>query len=132
PAFGATLGVAAAGVVLGRMARLPSPAFLGPLILGVALKFSGLGTFQLPEWVMATSYALIGWTIGLKFRRETIVHVRQALSQVTLAILALIAFCGALAFLLWEFAGIDPLTAYLATSPGGMDSVAIIAAAATD
>ena len=25
--------------------------------------------------------------------------------------------------------GIDPLTAYLATSPGGMDSVAIIAAA---
>ena len=25
-------------------------------------------------------------------------------------------------------AGIDPLTAYLATSPGGMDSVAIIAA----
>ena len=26
--------------------------------------------------------------------------------------------------------GIDPLTAYLATSPGGMDSVAIIAAAA--
>jgi uncharacterized membrane protein AbrB (regulator of aidB expression) len=26
------------------------------------------------------------------------------------------------------FAGIDPLTAYLATSPGGADSVAIIAA----
>jgi uncharacterized membrane protein AbrB (regulator of aidB expression) len=25
--------------------------------------------------------------------------------------------------------GVDPLTAYLATSPGGMDSVAIIAAA---
>ena len=27
-----------------------------------------------------------------------------------------------------EFAGIDPLTAYLATSPGGVDSAAIIAA----
>ena len=26
--------------------------------------------------------------------------------------------------------GVDPLTAYLATSPGGMDSIAIIAAAA--
>ena len=30
--------------------------------------------------------------------------------------------------LLHVFAGIDPLTAYLATSPGGADSVAIIAA----
>ncbi len=42
--------------------------------------------------------------------------------------LALIALCGGLAVLLIVFAGIDPLTAYLATSPGGADSVAIIAA----
>ena len=39
------------------------------------------------------------------------------------------AFCGGLAFLLSAEMGVDPLTAYLATSPGGMDSVAIIAAA---
>ncbi len=36
---------------------------------------------------------------------------------------------GLLAYALHVFAGIDPLTAYLATSPGGMDSIAIIAAA---
>jgi hypothetical protein len=40
----------------------------------------------------------------------------------------LIAFCGGLAFALVEVFDIDPLTAYLATSPGGADSVAIIAA----
>jgi hypothetical protein len=130
PSFGATLGIAVAGAVLGWAVRLPSPFFLGPLILGVALKFSGLVTFQLPEWLLAASYALVGWTIGLKFTRETIVHVRRALPQVMLSIIALMLFCGGLAFLLWQFAGIDPLTAYLATSPGGMDSVAIIAAAA--
>ncbi len=132
PALGATLAIAFGGALLGRAVRLPSPAFMGPLILGLTLKFTGLVEFQLPEWLLAASYALIGWTIGLKFRRETILHVRRALPQVTLAILALMAFCGALAFLLWEFAGIDPLTAYLATSPGGMDSVAIIAAASGD
>lgn len=49
----------------------------------------------------------------------------------TASIVALIAVCAGVAFLLAEFAGIDPLTAYLATSPGGMDSVAIIAAAAS-
>ena len=132
PALAATLSIAFGGAIAGRALRLPSPAFMGPLILGLTLKFTDLVEFQLPEWLLAASYALIGWTIGLKFRRETIVHVRRALPQVTLSILALMAFCGALAFLLWEFAGVDPLTAYLATSPGGMDSVAIIAAASGD
>jgi uncharacterized membrane protein AbrB (regulator of aidB expression) len=41
---------------------------------------------------------------------------------------ALIAFRGGLAFILARAAGIEPLTAYLAKSPGGMDSVTIIAA----
>ena len=36
----------------------------------------------------------------------------------------LIAFCGGLAVILTRAVGVDPLTAYLATSPGGMDSVA--------
>src|SRR5690606_41576948 len=56
-------------------------------------------------------------------------QVWRALPQVVISILALILFCGGLGFLLWEFAGIDPLTAFLATSPGGLDAVAIIAAA---
>ena len=42
--------------------------------------------------------------------------------------LVLIAICGAVAALMVVGAGVDPLTAYLATSPGGSDSIAIIAA----
>ena len=42
----------------------------------------------------------------------------------------LIAICGGSAWGLVHFAGIDPLTAYLATSPGGADSVAILSASA--
>ena len=37
---------------------------------------------------------------------------------------------GAIAFVLVHEMGVDPLTAYLATSPGGMDTVAIVAIAA--
>jgi membrane AbrB-like protein len=44
------------------------------------------------------------------------------------SIFTLITMCGCLAFALHEAAGTDPLTAYLATSPGGADAVAIIAA----
>ena len=126
----ATAAVVAAGPWVGRLMRLPSPQFIGTMVLAFALK-AGLGVeYQLPEWLLAASYAIVGWTIGLKFSRETIFQIRRSLPQVTLAIVVLIASCGGIAFLLAAFAGVDPLTAFLATSPGGMDSVAIIASAA--
>ncbi len=126
----ATAFVVVAGPWVGRLMRMASPQFIGTMVLAFALK-AGLGVeYQLPEWLLALGYAIVGWTIGLKFRHETITQIRRSLPQVTAAILILIAICGVVAFLLAEFAGVDPLTAYLATSPGGMDSVAIIAAAA--
>ncbi|RUM95566.1 AbrB family transcriptional regulator [Pseudaminobacter arsenicus] len=128
--FGSTLAVAAIGGIGGRLLRLPSPWFLGSLILGVTLHLAGLVDFQLPEWLLAMSYALIGWAIGLNFSRPILRHAARALPQIALSILVLMSFCGGLAWLLSRYLGIDPLTAYLATSPGGMDSVAIIAAAA--
>lgn len=131
PALAATLAVAVAGAAVGRLIRLPTPYFLGPMMLAVALTFGGFLTIELPETLLALSYALIGWSIGLRFTAETIRTVRQSLLQVLLSILALVAFCGALAWLLVIYAGVDPLTAYLATSPGGMDAIAIIAAASS-
>jgi membrane AbrB-like protein len=50
------------------------------------------------------------------------------LPQILLCTFALIALCGGLAALLVKFAGIDPITAWLATNPGGADTAAIIAA----
>jgi membrane AbrB-like protein len=129
PALSATLAIALGGGLAGRLLRLPSPYFLGSLILGVGLHLSGIVNFQLPEWLLAISYAAVGWSIGLNFTRTILHHAFRALGQIVLSILALMAFCGGLAWLIHHYAGVDPLTAYLATSPGGMDSVAIIAAA---
>jgi uncharacterized protein len=128
--FAATLGVALAGSLIGKLLRLPSPFFLGTFIFGTAIHL-GLGvTMQLPPWLLAVSYALIGWSIGLNFTRPILRHATRALPQIIGSIIALIAFCGGLGFMISHVLGVDPLTAYLATSPGGMDSVAIIAAAA--
>lgn len=127
--FGAAIVVIASGPLAARLLRQPLLCLVVPMILGAALKFSGLVVPQLPVWLLAPSYAVIGWSIGLKFTRETIMQVWRALPFVTVSIAALILFCAAIAFGLSRLTGIDPLTAYLATSPGGIDSVAIIAAA---
>ena len=71
---------------------------------------------------------MVGWTIGLRFTAAIVVHVARALPRVAASIMVQIALCGGLAYLLTRLIGIDPLTAYLATSPGGADSIAVIAA----
>lgn len=130
PGFSATILLALVGGLVGQLIRLPSPHFLGTFILASIAHLGADVPLQLPEWLLAASYALIGWTIGLNFTRPILQHAYRALPQVMGAIVALMLFCGAMAWLIVQTLGVDPLTAYLATSPGGMDSVAIIAAAA--
>jgi membrane AbrB-like protein len=126
--FAGTLLIAAlGGVALGL--RIPAGGLLVPMVVGAVLEGMGLVKITLPQWLLAISYAFLGWSIGLGFTREILMHASRALPQVLLANLFLIGACAGLAFALVRVAGIDPLTAYLATSPGGMDSVAIIGAA---
>jgi membrane AbrB-like protein len=126
--FAATLALAGAGMAAGLWLNIPAGPLLIPMVAGALLEGSGLAHMTLPPWLLAASYALLGWSVGLGFTREILAHAARALPQVMLSIAVLIAVCGALAFVLVGAAGIDPLTAYLATSPGGMDSIAIIAA----
>jgi uncharacterized protein len=129
--FAATLALAGVGLAAGVWLRVPAGPLLIPMIAGALLEGSGIAHLTLPPWLLAISYALLGWSVGLGFTRAILAHARRALPQVLLATFVLIAVCGALAFILVRAAGIDPLSAYLATSPGGMDTVAIIAASST-
>jgi uncharacterized protein len=118
----------AVGQQLARVMRLPAWPLLGPMLLLAVLHAGGWLSIDLPRWLLAASYALLGWHIGLGFRRDALRYARRALPVVVTAALCLMALCGALAWCLTQLAHVDALTAYLATSPGGMDSVAIIAA----
>jgi membrane AbrB-like protein len=123
-----TLALAIVGPLIARLLRIPAGAFLVPLVGGAALTHLGWLTIELPTWLLAASYAFVGWNIGLRFTRPLLMHAARALPLVVGCTLVLIAICGAVAALMVVGAGIDPLTAYLATSPGGSDSIAIIAA----
>ncbi|HSV00776.1 MAG TPA: AbrB family transcriptional regulator, partial [Roseiarcus sp.] len=124
----ATLLLGVGGAIVGMKCRIPAGALLVPMFIGAPLSATHLITITLPPWLLAISYALVGWSIGLRFTREAVLHASKQLPIILASILALIAMCGGLAFALHEAAGTDPLTAYLATSPGGADAVAIIAA----
>jgi membrane AbrB-like protein len=123
-----TLALAILGPIVARWLRIPAGAFLVPLVGGAVLTHVGWLTIELPTWLLAASYAFVGWNVGLRFTRPLLMHAARALPLIVGSTLVLIVICGVVAAAMVVLAGIDPLTAYLATSPGGSDSIAIIAA----
>ena len=127
--FAETLALIGFGTLCSRLRSIPAAPLLLPIGLGIALQDAGLLSIELPPWLLVTSYAIVGWSTGLGFNRAILRHAAAALPRILASILVLMAVCAGLAALLVVLAGIDPLTAYLATSPGGADSAAIIAIA---
>lgn len=121
------LGLIGFGVFIGRMLRIPGGALLAPMLGGAALNHFGLMSFMTPPWLLWVAYALLGWYIGLRFTPDTVRYAIRSAPQILLSIATLITLCCGAAWLLHVWAGVDPLSAYLATSPGGLDSVVAIA-----
>ncbi|WP_411902946.1 AbrB family transcriptional regulator [Methylorubrum thiocyanatum] len=122
-----TFAVAVAGFGLAALLRLPSAPLIGPMLLGALLHATGLLDIALPGAVLDAAYAAVGWYVGLRFNRRTLDETLHALPGVLTATAGIILLCGVWAWALTHWLPIDFLTAFLATSPGGLDSVAIIA-----
>jgi membrane AbrB-like protein len=126
-AFCETMAIAVGGAMIGRLLKVPAGALLLPMAVGAALHAAGLVEIALPLWLLHLAYLAVGWYVGLSFDAEILGHALKAAPTLLLSTLALIGLCAVSAWLLTRLMGIDPLTAYLATSPGGLDSIAVIA-----
>ncbi|MCJ2062850.1 AbrB family transcriptional regulator [Methylobacterium sp. J-088] len=123
----ATLAVAVIGAGAALALRVPAGAQIGPMVLGSLLHATGVVRMALPVPILELAYACIGIYVGLRFTRETLRRTVTALPGILVATFSVIALCGAWGWGLTLLLPIDLLTAVLATSPGGLDSVAIIA-----
>ena len=114
--------------LLGPRLRIPAAPLLLTILLGTIAKLTGIFTVATPEWLRVPAYFLLGWTIGLRFTGPVLRHALSALPAVALSSTILILTCAALAFPVARLAHVDLLSAYLATSPGGLDTIVIISA----
>lgn len=122
-----TLVFALAAGFAGFASRIPGSVLLFPLLGGAVLHSTGLLPIDVPWWLLDAAYLTIGWNIGLLYTRETLAFVLRLVPLLVLSTCVLMALCGLSAALLVALLHVDPLTAYLATTPGGLDSVSVIA-----
>jgi membrane AbrB-like protein len=128
PAFPLTLALIAACIGMAKLFRLSGGPLLLSMSLGILLNALGWLHPELPPWFLAACFTIMGWTIGLRFTRRLLLPLLHSLPWILGTIVLLMIFCALFGGLLVAAAGMDPLTAYLATCPGGLDTVAIIAA----
>jgi membrane AbrB-like protein len=122
-----TVAFAVGSALAGRYSRVPGGQFILPLLGGAALHVTGVLPIDVTWWLLDAAYITVGWTIGLQYTREILIYIRGVLPTLILSTLVLLGMCALSGVVLVVLLHVDPLTAYLATTPGGLDSVSIIA-----
>ena len=126
-AFAITLAFAVGAGLVGRYSRIPGGQFLVPLIVAGVFHATGVLHPYTPAWLLDAAYATIGLSIGLLWDRKTLLTAVRILPTLLVSTTILVVLCAAAGMLLVVWAHVDPMTAYLATTPGGLDSVPVIA-----
>jgi membrane AbrB-like protein len=126
-----TVVIAAAAGVAAMRARVPAGALLGPMIVAGAVTLSGLdSSLAVPPVLREAAFIVIGLQVGLRFTVDTVRQVGRLLVPVLLCIGFLLLACFGLAAILSATTSVSLLTAYLATTPGGLYAVLAVAVGA--
>ena len=128
--FLVTMALALAAGLCGHLLPYKSAPFLVPLLVGMTVCGLDLYTFELPAWLVLPCFAVVGWSIGLQFDMASFRYAVKSMPKIILAGLLLMGGCALIAMALTLLTGVDFMSAYLATTPGGVDAAVILAAGA--
>ncbi|QIQ21055.1 AbrB family transcriptional regulator [Zophobihabitans entericus] len=125
--FFITLAIAIVGCILSRYIKIPSGRLLIPMVICVVVQLQGWVQIEVSEWLLALSFAMVGLSAGLRFNISVLKLALKALPITLVSIFAIMIFCYFQALFMSSVMDVDFLTAFLATSPGGLESSVIIA-----
>ncbi|WP_157556220.1 AbrB family transcriptional regulator [Herbidospora yilanensis] len=122
--------LAVAGVVVGSLLRLPSPALMGAMLVSAAAGATGLAHGFAPDGMLRSLlFTMIGLDVGLRFSRHAVRRLRRIVPVAMGCTVGVIAACGALAWVVSLLTRIPFGDTYLATTPGGINAVLAAATA---
>lgn len=121
-----TLIIAILGGNLASRKNVPAAYMLGALFL-VAIFNVFFNRAFLPNYFKFVTQIATGTFIGSKFRSEDIKMLKKVIIPGITMVILMIAFSFLLSYLMSTFLGIDNLTSFFATAPGGIMDISLIA-----
>jgi hypothetical protein len=125
--YGVAAVTAAMGAWAGLRLRLPAGAMVGPALLGAVAGLLGVPHAEWPSFVLALSYAALGVSVGLRFDLQAFRATRRLVLPFLVCTLGIIGGAAMMGWVLVTLTGTDWFSAYLATTPGGINIAVILA-----
>ena len=119
--------IALIGALVGTRFRIPASTMIVPAILAAIAGIIGMPAAPWPLFIMASAYLVLGLHIGANFDAAVVDQLRRLGWFILLSNVFLLGVSALLATCLMPLLKIDLLSAYLAATPGGLDSVAAMA-----
>ncbi len=94
PSFAIGLAVIFISGLLRPRLCLPTAPLLLPMVIMTVLHNLGYLRVELPQPLLAVSYLIIGWSIGLRFSRDVFRQAAHALPRVFTSIATLVGTCA--------------------------------------
>jgi membrane AbrB-like protein len=120
------------GIFLGKWARLPAFALVGPMLVSAAAHLTGLVHGAPPQALVSAAQLVIGASVGCRFMGFPVARVVWTIltgSGLTVLMLGVaLGFGAAVAWL----SGIPFAVVFLAFVPGGLAEMSLVALALTD
>lgn len=113
----------AIGVWGGKQLKLPSSLFLGPFLVALSAFWLLPQPIYVPQPLFIVGLLLLGLSIGLKFDGNTLKKLFKAVIIEGILVLVLIMACLGTGYTFHLITGVDPLTAILGSTPGGISAM---------
>ena len=118
---------AVAGVVAGRLLRLPAYRLSGPLLASAVVHATGLSASAPPWEVVAVAQVVVGSAIGARFSSVPVRRVLGVMAAAVVSTVVMLAATIVFALVLAPATGIDWRSIVLAYAPGGLAEMSLIA-----
>lgn len=120
--------LALVGHPLASLVRLPVPSVFGPLLLTVLVSLVIPGGVVVPAPLGIVAFITIGWACGGALSVPALRRFARLLPATITFIVVVMAACAATAIAVMHWLDISYFEAYLATSPGALETVLALSA----
>lgn len=117
----------AAGIILGKICRLPARQLTGPLAVGAVLSLTGLVQMDVPQWLITLAQVVVGTALGTRFKGSTGPMLGKAAGLAFISVGTMLGLAAVMAY------GLAPLTnepfdvMLISFAPGGVTEMALVA-----
>ena len=117
----------AAGIVAGKVLRLPAGQLTGPMAVAALLSLTGLWPLDIPQWLVNDAQIIIGTALGMRFTGLSRALILRGLGLSLVSVGGMLVVAAGFAALLAPLAGEGFDVMLISFAPGGVTEMALVA-----